>query len=179
MTQRALYRLRVRANDALLASTMCLAVILLGCGGGGGGGGIIIQPGACGSAPGSGVTAICGRVIKDDVGQTAVGSVAISLLDSTGAAIAVTNTKADGTFVFNAPNTTRGALIMVSTPAGFTSNYLKYSGATYDQSRRSRDNSTPCVPAVAAVVGSDRNAGNFTLFSDTGAPPPPVFQCPR
>jgi hypothetical protein len=179
MTQRALFRLRARTNDALLATTMGLAVILLGCGGGGSGGGVIIQPGACGSAANSGITAICGRVVRDDVGGSAVAGATVSLLNASGASIATTVTTGSGSFLFNGPGTSAGALVMISTPVGYTTNYVRYNSATYDQSRRSRDNSTPCVPAVAAVLGNDKDAGRFTLFSDTGAPPPPVFQCPR
>src|SRR5438128_2448560 len=146
MTQRAVYRLRVRLNDALMATTMGLAVILLGCGGGGSGG-VVIQPGACGSPANSGTTAICGRVIKDDVGGSAVAGATVSLLDSTGATLATTATSSTGSFLFNAANTTRGALVRITTPVGYTANYVRFGGSTYDESRLARDNTTPCVPA--------------------------------
>lgn len=181
MTHKAPFRLRVRRNDALMASTMGLAVILLGCGGGGGGngGGGGGGNGACGSPSGSGNTVVCGRVIKDDVGGSAVAGAQVQLLNAAGATLATTSSAGDGSFNFSGANTSSGALVRVSTPVGYTLNYLKYGGALYDESRLARDNTTPCVPAVSPTVGGDKNAGNFMLFSDTGAPPPPVFQCPR
>src|SRR5690349_15733208 len=101
MTHKALFRLRVRRNDALMASTMGLAVILLGCGGGGGngGGGGGGNLGACGSPIGSGTTAICGRVIKDDVAGSAVSGAQVQLLNSAGGTIATTSSSSTGSFL--------------------------------------------------------------------------------
>jgi len=161
---------------------MSFAGVLLGCGGGGGGTGGGPTAGDCGSAAGAG-TVICGFVTSSGSGSGLNGAT-VRLRSITGTTLVTGITQhdpvsgSDGFYKITVP-ASLPQLISVDAPVGFYNNYMKYAGATYDQSINATSGG-PCIPSIAVTAGQDNRLTNaLTLLADTGAPPPPVFVCPR
>jgi hypothetical protein len=183
MTRRAIFSPGSWQQNLLVAMSMGAAVLLVGCGGGGGGGNS--NPpggtGACGDAVGSGVTVVCGYVTGQAGATNGVNGVTVLLKNSTGATVAQGTTFASsGTngfykIVANG-NPTQFALDI---PSGFLHDYVIYNNATYDQSTTLQHSAGACIPALNITAGQDNRLNTIVIVSDTSAPPPPVFTCPR
>ena len=187
MTRRAFNRPNHWTQNLLMALAMGSAAVLLGCGGGGGGNNNPPPPaGDCGSPAGSG-TVVCGFVTNNTT-NGGVNGATVRIRNISGATIASGVTQNDvqsgsaGFYKISVggalPSTT---LISVDVPStGFVPGFLQFIGKTYDASRTAPVTGGPCDPAVTLTPNADTRLTNqLIIFSDSGAPPPPVFVCPR
>ena len=184
MNRRAIFSPASWKQNLLLAASMGAVAALIGCGGGGSGGGNPIGgPGSCGSVAGSGITVVCGFVISN--GSTSgVNGVNIVLRTAGGTAIGSATTvhdassSRDGFYKINVPANAATFGVDFSGVTGYFTSYLRFGGATYDQSRQATVGG-PCIPALTAIAGQDNVQGDVSIYSDSSAPPAPVFNCPR
>lgn len=167
-----------RGNLVAAIGTLCV-VMVLGCGGGGGngdggGGGGITQP--CGSAEGSTVPVVCGRVMLDLTTTPAEG-VSVILRDSAGNELRRTSTDASGNFKFS-PATNGTQLEISAPPASYTATMVRYQGRIYDFELPNQAGTGKCYIGTGVKPG-DTNIGIVYVFPITSPPPPPMGGCPR
>lgn len=186
MTRRAFNSPISWKQNLLLTLAMGSAAVLLGCGGGGGGnsggGG---GAGDCGDTLGTG-TWVCGFVTNSGTGA-GVNNVTVRLRDNSGNTLASSTTVNDvssgaaGFYKIPVASGPLPTLISVDTPStGFVPGYLQYKNKTYVSTQLASSGVGPCVPAVTIIQNADtRLLDKLILFSDSSAPPPPVFNCPR
>jgi|GEM_PF-7130943 len=168
-----------RARGSLVSAVGLAAVVaLLGCGGGGGGngGGGGGTLGACGSAAGSTVPVICGRVMSDMTTSPAAG-VDVILRDNAGAELKRTTTLADGSFKFNPA--AGGTQLEVSPPsASYATSMARYQSRVYDFDLPNQAATGKCYIGTG-VTNGDVSVGIVYVFPISSPPPPPMGGCPR
>lgn len=180
MSSRTVSGPRGGKQGILLAVAFGCVVALLGCGGGGSGsgGGGGTTPGVCGSAEGSVTPVLCGTVYKDGT-TTVIAGATVVLRTNTGAELTRATTQADGTYKFSSVSSSATQFEVQPPAAGYLPNFSRFGGSVYDYTRDNLAKTSACYMLTGGTIAGDKKLGAVYLFSDSAAPPPPVFTCPH